>query len=79
MNNPAAGPIHSIPVDELTGAISEPIYQRSAFVQEARGINKGYAYAWTNNPTRASLEKIIDKLKAGSVGLKRVYKTIPAL
>lgn len=44
--------IHSIPVDPLTGAISVPIYQTSTFVQEAPGVNKGFDYARTNNPTR---------------------------
>lgn len=61
--------IHSIPVDELTGAISVPIYQTSTFVQEEPGINKGYDYARSNNPTRAVLEKTIAKLEGGSTGL----------
>ena len=61
--------IHSIPVDELTGAISVPIYQTSTFVQEAPGVNKGYDYARTNNPTRATLEQIIAQLENGSVGV----------
>ena len=61
--------IHSIPVDELTGAISVPIYQTSTFVQEAPGINKGFDYARTNNPTRFTLEQIIAKLENGSVGI----------
>lgn len=61
--------IHSIPVDELTGAISVPIYQTSTFVQEAPGVNKGYDYARSNNPTRAVLEKIIAGLEGGSTGL----------
>jgi cysteine-S-conjugate beta-lyase len=61
--------IHSIPVDELTGAISVPIYQTSTFVQEAPGVNKGYDYARTNNPTRATLEKIIAQLEGGAVGV----------
>ena len=61
--------IHSIPVDPLTGAISVPIYQTSTFIQEAPGINKGYDYARTNNPTRAALEEIIAKLEKGSVGI----------
>src|SRR5881275_596143 len=60
--------IHSIPVDELTGAISVPIYQTSTFVQEAPGVNKGYDYARTNNPTRATLENIIAQLEEGKVG-----------
>ena len=61
--------IHSIPVDELTGAISVPIYQTSTFVQESPGVNKGYDYARTNNPTRAALETIIARLEQGSTGI----------
>ncbi len=61
--------IHSIPVDELTGSISVPIYQTSTFVQDAPGINKGYDYARTNNPTRGTLESIIAKLENGSTGI----------
>jgi len=61
--------IHSIPVDPLTGAISVPIYQTSTFVQEAPGINKGYDYSRSNNPTRAALEGLIAKLEFGATGL----------
>jgi cystathionine beta-lyase len=61
--------IHSIPVDELTGAISVPIYQTSTFIQEAPGVNKGYDYARTNNPTRATLENVIAQLEGGAVGV----------
>lgn len=69
MSNNATQLIHSIPVDELTGAISVPIYQTSTFVQEAPGVNKGYDYARTGNPTRATLEDIIAKLENGSTGI----------
>jgi len=58
--------IHSIPIDPLTGAISVPIYQTSTFVQEAPGVNKGFDYARTNNPTRQAFEKIIAELEGGS-------------
>lgn len=61
--------IHSIPVDPLTGAIAVPIYQTSTFVQEAPGVNKGYDYARTNNPTRAALESIMAELENGKVGV----------
>jgi len=61
--------IHSIPVDESTGAISVPIYQTSTFVQDAPGENKGYDYARSNNPTRAALETIIAQLENGSTGV----------
>jgi cysteine-S-conjugate beta-lyase len=58
--------IHSIPVDPLTGSISVPIYQTSTFVQEAPGEHRGYDYARTNNPTRATLENIIAGLEHGA-------------
>jgi cysteine-S-conjugate beta-lyase len=58
--------LHSIPVDSLTGAISVPIYQTSTFIQEAPGVNKGYDYARSNNPTREALESIIAQLEIGS-------------
>ncbi|HZE83463.1 MAG TPA: PLP-dependent aspartate aminotransferase family protein [Puia sp.] len=61
--------IHSIPVDPLTGAISVPIYQTSTFVQESPGVNKGYDYARTGNPTRAALEKIVAQLENGHTGV----------
>ncbi len=60
--------LQSIPIDPLTGAISVPIYQTSTFVQEAPGVNKGYDYARSGNPTRAALESIIAKLEDGAVG-----------
>ncbi len=61
--------IHSIPVDPLTGAVSVPIYQTSTFVQDAPGVNKGYDYSRSNNPTRAVLEQLIAKLEKGATGL----------
>lgn len=60
--------LHSIPVDELTGATSTPIYQTSTYVQEAPGINKGYDYARSNNPTRKVLENLIATLENGKNG-----------
>lgn len=61
--------IHAIPVDPLTGSVSVPIYQTSTFVQEAPGVNKGYDYARTNNPTRNVLETLIAELEHGSRGI----------
>lgn len=58
--------IHSIPVDPLTGSISVPIYQTSTFVQDAPGEHKGFDYARSNNPTRATLETIIAQLEGGA-------------
>ena len=61
--------IHSIPVDPLTGAISVPIYQTSTFVQEAPGVNRGFDYARSNNPTREALEQLVAKLENGTQGI----------
>ena len=60
--------LQSIPVDPQTGAIAVPIYQTSTFVQDAPGVNKGYDYARSGNPTRATLENIIAQLEHGAVG-----------
>ncbi len=60
--------LHHILADPLTGAISTPIYQTSTFVQEAPGVNQGYDYARTNNPTRKVLEETITSLEEGAAG-----------
>ncbi|MFA6260905.1 MAG: PLP-dependent aspartate aminotransferase family protein [Bacteroidia bacterium] len=60
--------IHQIPVDELTGAISVPIYQTSTYVQSAPGVHQGFDYSRTNNPTRQVLEQIAAKLEEGDAG-----------
>jgi cystathionine beta-lyase len=60
--------IHGIPADPHTGAISVPIYQTSTYVQEAPGLNKGYDYARSGNPTRAVLESLIAGLEGGTTG-----------
>ena len=60
--------IHSIPSDPLTGAISVPVYQTSTFIQDAPGVNKGFDYARSNNPTRNVLEDVIAQLEEGHAG-----------
>jgi len=57
--------IHAIPVDPLTGSISVPIYQTATFVQEAPGVNKGYDYGRSGNPTRKALESLVASLENG--------------
>lgn len=54
--------------DPSTGAIMTPIYQTSTYVQTAPGVNKGYEYARSQNPTRKALEDayaIIENAKFG--------------
>jgi cystathionine beta-lyase len=58
--------IHAgIEPDVGTGAIMTPIFQTSTYVQEAPGINKGYEYARTKNPTRQALENNLAALENG--------------
>lgn len=57
--------LHAIPADPLTGAITVPVYQTSTFVQESPGVNKGYDYARTGNPTRHALETLVNKMEYG--------------
>lgn len=60
--------IHSIPIDPLTGSIGVPVYQTSTFEQEEPGVNKGFDYARTGNPTRKTLEDLIAVLENGHAG-----------
>ncbi|MBW7891651.1 MAG: PLP-dependent transferase [Chitinophagaceae bacterium] len=68
MSNLSTQVIHSVPVDPFTGAVSVPIYQASTYVQEAPGINKGYDYSRSGNPTRSAVETLIADLEKGAVG-----------
>lgn len=55
--------------DPSTGAIMTPIYQTSTYVQEAPGVNKGYEYARSQNPTRKALEDALAIIENGKFGL----------
>jgi len=55
--------------DPSTGAIMTPIYQTSTYVQEAPGVNKGYEYARSQNPTRKALEEALAQIENGKFGL----------
>jgi cystathionine beta-lyase/cystathionine gamma-synthase len=55
--------------DPSTGAIMTPIYQTSTYVQEAPGVNKGFEYARSQNPTRFALEEAIAAIENGKFGL----------
>ncbi|MCB0523648.1 MAG: PLP-dependent transferase [Lewinellaceae bacterium] len=60
--------LHAIPVDKLTGSISVPVYQTATYEQEEPGVNKGYDYARTGNPTRKVLEDLVAILEGGHAG-----------
>jgi len=55
--------------DESTGAIMTPIYQTTTYVQSQVGVNKGYEYSRSLNPTRHALEKNLAAIENGKHGL----------
>ena len=55
--------------DPSTGAIMTPIYQTSTYVQAAPGVNQGYEYARSQNPTRKALEDALAIIENGKYGL----------
>jgi cystathionine beta-lyase/cystathionine gamma-synthase len=54
--------------DPTTGAVMMPIYATSTYVQQSPGVNKGYDYARTKNPTRMAFERCVADLEGGSSG-----------
>lgn len=61
--------LHTLPHDPLTGAVSVPIYQTSTFEQQAPGVNQGFDYSRTNNPTRQAFEQLLAELEGGTTGI----------
>ncbi len=57
------------PDDEATGSVTFPIHQTSTFGQQAPGVNKGFCYSRTGNPTRAALEANLAALEGARFGL----------
>jgi cystathionine gamma-lyase/cystathionine beta-lyase len=55
--------------DPSTGAIMTPIYQTSTYVQSAPGVNQGYEYARSQNPTRFALEEAFAVIENAKFGL----------
>jgi cystathionine beta-lyase/cystathionine gamma-synthase len=56
--------------DELTGAVSPPIYQTSTYAQDGVARpRRGYEYARSQNPTRERLERAIATLEGGRHGI----------
>ena len=51
------------PSDTATGALIAPIYQTSTFEQESPGVNLGFDYSRTSNPTRQRLEDVLADLE----------------
>jgi cystathionine gamma-lyase len=51
------------PSEPETGSLIAPIFQTSTYEQDAPGINRGFDYSRTNNPTRARLEAVLAELE----------------
>jgi cystathionine gamma-lyase len=54
--------------DPTTGAIMQPIYATSTYVQSSPGVHQGYEYSRTQNPTRMAFERCIADLESASHG-----------
>src|ERR1700743_2232128 len=54
--------------DPLTGAVMPPIYATSTYVQSSPGVNKGFEYSRTANPTRNALQAAVANLEGGAAG-----------
>jgi cystathionine gamma-synthase len=56
--------------DELTGAVSPPIYQTATYGQEGVGRPRGgYEYSRSQNPTRERLERAVADLESARHGI----------
>ena len=54
--------------DPTTGAIMQPIYATSTYVQDSPGVHKGYEYSRSQNPTRMAYERCVADLESGTAG-----------
>ncbi|MEK3884170.1 aminotransferase class I/II-fold pyridoxal phosphate-dependent enzyme [Paenibacillus sp. PL2-23] len=54
--------------EPVTGAVSFPVYQATAFRHPKLGQSTGFDYARTKSPTRAVLEEAAAQLEAGDAG-----------
>ena len=54
--------------EEATGAVMPPIFQTSTYAQSSPGVNKGYVYSRSANPTRTALENAFAALENGTHG-----------
>src|SRR5262245_34880164 len=51
------------PSEPETGALIAPIFQTSTYEQDEPGVNRGFDYSRTNNPTRKRLETVLAALE----------------
>jgi cystathionine gamma-synthase len=56
------------PSDAATGAVNTPVYLSSTFEQDAVSHDRGFEYARSGNPSRASLERHVALLEGATSG-----------
>ena len=54
--------------DPATGAVMQPIYATSTYVQSSPGVHQGFEYSRTQNPTRMAWERCLADLENGTHG-----------
>lgn len=54
--------------DAATGAVITPIFATATFVQSSPGVNTGWEYSRSGNPTRAAFEAALAELEGGAAG-----------
>ena len=73
------------PSEPETGSLIAPIFQTSTYEQDEPGVNRGFDYSRTNNPTRARLEAVLAELEGVQVlrhvrvGTRRGERGAPGL
>lgn len=55
--------------DPAYNAVMTPIYQTTTYAQSALGVNKGFEYSRSGNPTREALEKAVASIENGTYGV----------
>jgi len=55
--------------DPVTGAVCVPISLATTYAQSSPGVNKGFEYSRTGNPTRRAFEECVAALENGKYGL----------
>jgi len=56
-------------IDPAFNSVMQPIYQTSTYAQKSSGVNKGFEYSRTHNPTRTALQNSFASLENAKYGV----------
>ena len=56
-------------IDPAFNSVMQPIYQTSTYAQNRPGVNKGFEYSRTHNPTRTALQNSFASLENAKYGV----------